>query len=72
MVFPHTKIILGTWWSTPVIYNLVKKTLVLVKHGPKEYMVNIYHYIWALLGPFEKTYHIAPYLDRFRTYIMPQ
>ena len=38
-----TKIIVGTWLSTHVIFNLVKKTLVLVKNNPKEKKEKKYH-----------------------------
>ena len=33
-VFSYTKTIVGTWWSTHVIFHLVKKPLVLVKNDP--------------------------------------
>ena len=34
-MFPHTKIIVGTLRSTHIIFNVVKKTLVLVKNDPQ-------------------------------------
>ena len=49
--------IVGTWQSTHVIYNLVKKTLVLVKNNPTDYLV-------------EKTYHLARYLGPFGAYLI--
>ena len=34
-VFPYIKLIVGTWWSTHVIFHLAKEPLVLVKKDPK-------------------------------------
>ena len=45
-VFPYTKIIVGKWRLTHVIFHLVKKPLVWVKTTPTDYMV-------------EETYHLA-------------
>ena len=54
-VFSYTKMIAGTWWLIYVIFNMVKKLLVLVKNN---YMV-------------EKTYHLAPYFSLFEAYFKP-
>ena len=35
-MLPHTKMIVVTWQSTHVIFNLIKKTLVLVKINPQK------------------------------------
>ena len=53
IVFPNTKMIVGMWRSTHVIFHLVKKPFFWSKTTLKDYMV-------------EKTYHLAQYLGPFR------
>ena len=52
MMFPYTKIIIGTWWSTYIIFNLVKNISFCPKPTPKDYMVEkTFTPYLGLLGP---------------------
>ena len=59
-VFLYTKTIIGTWWSTHVIYHLVKKPLYLVKNYPNRLygwenlpLSSIFRPFWGLFNASE-------------------